>query len=1658
MSSQAVVSTPNVDIHSGWAILIYVVVPWFPIIIGVRHLAKTTHWRGGSFYVFLCNFMLFLYKFAPFVSLGMFLWTCVMILVQGSYLYTHMTYQKSLEYYLRVNLPQYEYIQALSSAATQYSFNTAMAVKEEVALARRRLQMEAAVQSTLSLVYQDRDLVSNVIDPTILQLICESERDILSNVTCIDDRRKDTFLTQIFDTSTCVMQASLDEVKEYLANTDNTRFVQDNVNVHNVTSAILISYFDIGTCGETYTPKEFSNAIDAYTSNLLTVTYVNHEMERDDFYDVIGVNLLYYGILGCIIAFILLIIGLRGIFVSIIVFFSSFFAAINAAAMLPLLDYHYYSLYSGAGIMIMLIYACNMTTLYAAAWRRNVGSNGVHPTVPQILHTYLSMISTMFYVTVYAEICTFVLMLSPVIVVKQFGAFTGLAIASYFLAFHYLVMPCWIWASWYVMKKGYHKRFNAVRDTIYKPVRDVCCEWGLAENPLIVRMNTFFDETGIAAIGSSSRDARDTEDRSERGISTGNNRRNNRLSRRSSGTVGDASAADTNAEEEGEEDDGATVTPSVIPAEEVQFVTEFNGQLISANGPVALGREYNPNEVQTASIVNLEEEAAQQAAARRQSRRRGSRGNQSADGNNSNVGDDEDDLEDLDDNDIPANELEQDTQCCRGKRPLKFLGFFYALLFLGVFLLALVFAFTKVEANLGIATTIFKAESDLEDDSNLGRLLSINLNYKSDLFRTHDANTIIVTANPTYAPTRAPTTLSFSTRSPTRFPTKFPTLMPSQSLAPANGSAAPTIATDDDAESFVDFRVSLCYGITPDTSSGYIDDLAGAAFDQSRFASYVSNGGMIADVKSLCDYVDAHRDDLDIMSDWVKERDCLYSQLTAVADAHSSAVTTSDLNLLTLFAETSYTAGSYVGYLSNSSASTSSSYTVARPAWLCANFSSRTYFSEFDTDTRAVNLLTDADASGADGATRRHLDDIRQKWVDAMNSRSSGIAVNARSEGVNVFVTSDAFTYPLLPLVQKDLVTRAIAAIVVGIAGLIFLFSLCDFGLTFFGCLGVWTVLAITLCVHVNILSSEMDMLDLMAYFACSIMVVEWPVHIVFEYMAARSYMDTQQTTLIDKALSPVLARTVKYTRPGSLVRSLVPIAIGFALTTVDLRLFSRLGSFLVILSVVSLLFSRFVQPYLLAFGCRTRYCEKICYVEEEEYFYDEANRNSVDSNAIGMATVTEDTEPAATSAVASNDSQPPSNAGSTNGDVQMTMMQPHQSFHAGHPAGYARVQAHEALMMDSSVDQSQPYVVNAIPADDLSDHSPVQQALVAGASMPPTSMSSMHAMPTMQSMPSMHAMPVGASPPRPMPSAAGGMNRQSSHLAVAQQHYAAIMQQQREREQREAAAAAIQPAQLRRETSRASSANSGDGSSVESMDSSLPSTPSMYMAMAQSSQGMQSQPQQQYSPQMQRGAQSQYGGMGVGAVGPGPQGPQGVAANPPISTLARQRSSYQTDAQQQQAMAMSRPSPQQQQPSPQMQRMASSPYMNGGMPGPMPGQMPGGHMSMPQQGMMGPQGQMLHHSQSMQMPPGHRQSPASMYGNMYGPGYGPPVGGPQGMPMQPMPSMMQGDPRQGMYRHPSMMMPPPPQGMAHHPSMYGGPQMPPYDPRDPRNGNGAYR
>lgn len=1126
-------------LHPGWLMLIYIVAPWIPIVLGVKWVAKETHWRGGRVYSFCCNLVLFLYRYAPMMVVALLFLSSIMLINQASYAYRNLSLNRNPGYFLSVDQSSFNILSAINSVTVANSYNQITLLSQGIG-GRRRLQASMPVDTTLTLTYHTGDF-SNVVTSDLMQQICETEVAILrDNTTCINKNRYDSVIPQLYKTQSCVpLKVPLSSQFPLLGLTRNSRFVQDSVDVGNPASSVLITYFDIGTCSETYDPKEFSDYLQKYVSGSeVHVTFTSEPLNRQDVDDVID-DAGYYLMVSAIVCTIILILFQRGLVMALVTMFCFFFSLINAASFTALLSYSYFSILNAGSFLILMIYGSSITLLWSSAWRRQV-KPASHPTVANILNAYVTVGQTLLYITLLGLICCFVLLISPVVIVSQFGVFTGFCIACFYVIFHYVFVPTWIFTSWFIVPKKHHRRFRRFRSLLC-PCYDAVGNFfkdkkGWTTAAIIAEFveddadDDVFDEDDATVVdGVVHADEVQIVDPSTQAIDPS----------QVEGVLGvdEEAVDDQEAMEEGEEiyDDEDYDDNNEDDYEEGEGEGESEG--VSQMGSISrsMSRSRSRGRLRSARSSNLAPAATSSSNAQLVA----------APLNESS-------------NEVELAEVELDTNFCRGKRPLKFFGLLTIVLVLIAILIVYIISVQKFRLNLGLPRIIH------DTSSNLAYQFEIIENYKYDLLTSHMSEVVQpTTPSPTRNPTRAPLSLR-----PTARPSVSPTLQPT------TGTPAPTKAPT--AAAYIDYTVTGCWGVSYSKDDSDADVIG--EYDSTSFQKYANNG-LVNDMLSVCQYVSTNRDKLDVHPTWTSS-DCIYSQYqTALQSLPSTSRTVN--NGLLAWTKTDYTSGALLGVVSNS--------TSMLPVWLCANFTLRSYIKSAPSDPQYVI-------------------DMESTWKDVFSTYS----IYAKSLGVPVHVSSPLFTYPVLSHRQQVPLYVTIAAVVAGFSGLLWLFTLSDYGLTIFGALSIFTIIIIVLCIHLFVMSAQLDLFDFLVVTCLVLLIADLPVQLIEEYIHARALLDKQQAIQADKALSPALAVSNKNFRSSILFPTILVIFVSIAPLYAEFQILRRIASYVIIIAIVSLVFTVCIEPYMLAFGCRTKHFEALCYVEEED--------EGVNGGSVGVA------------------------------------------------------------------------------------------------------------------------------------------------------------------------------------------------------------------------------------------------------------------------------------------------------------------------------------------------------------------------------------------------------------------------------------------------------
>ena len=352
--------------------------------------------------------------------------------------------------------------------------------------------------------------------------------------------------------------------------------------------------------------------------------------------------------------------------------------------------------------------------------------------------------------------------------------------------------------------------------------------------------------------------------------------------------------------------------------------------------------------------------------------------------------------------------------------------------------------------------------------------------------------------------------------------------------------------------------------------------------------------GIEKDLQGLCEYVDGHRGSLDVHPEWEVKRDCIYAQLAAAANSSVvRAVNPADTDVpypwgvaIGYWATQSYTAGNMVGLLSQDE------FDQATPVWLCANFTLRT----------DEHRLTDDPVHGKN---------LRQRWIEALQKHGSA---RADKNGVNSFVFGYDFSYPLLGVQVQRTVQYVGVVFITGFFVFLWAFTLSDMGLTIFGALGIFTIFAICVCLSLHLFNTTISLFDVVALMVLLPLLVNLPVHLIEEYIAARAHSERRDKQLRgygeeeeddDGFLSPALSRTLRYSRPALLHPTAIAVVVALPFMFADVPFLRVSGEHTILIALAAYVFTVLIQPYLLAFGCKTNLLDTYCSYYDDDYYED---------------------------------------------------------------------------------------------------------------------------------------------------------------------------------------------------------------------------------------------------------------------------------------------------------------------------------------------------------------------------------------------------------------------------------------------------------------------
>jgi hypothetical protein len=1114
----------------------------FPLVVfGIIDIITTcfTKNKHGYFQGLYDNIIWMLFNLAPLIAILMILWGLVISGIQALYLSEHATLATDLDYYLKVDIPQYEVVDLIDQAEQVHSMNYYFAQvsfpKPPSSPFRRRLKSSS--NQNLGLIYHTNDW-QNMLSEQNMVSACETELNILKNVPCIDTSSSHSLLHSVFRPGTCHFRTSYADALWSFGQPDNSQYVADNVDANNPESAIISSLFELGTCGE-FTVQGLQDELNDQSEGGVEVTYVCPSFITKAFQDGIY-NGAYISVLALIMSAIFIAISVRGVVVTIVTLISIFISVINAAAILCDFRYGSFSAFNVLSIFILIGVGGNAVVMFGSAWRERV-KLGMAPTSEDMIQAYKSVRSPILFTVVAATVSLFSKLISPVIVISQLGAFMGVSVLVFYVCFHFIIIPTWVFTGWF-----HFPRF--LYEAMFTCWNRICCSMLRVGSSSSNAYGTVPADSMKAARPPKSDDNED-EDHRENITDDGTNSppdperpRNNNNERYS--------------DENNENDD------NYVDANES-----------CRSNTTLLARVWGVNQQQTTTnrSINPVPPPAEETGLELH------------------------EIHPTELHSVPSSSRRRLWFTLPRKLPVKLVGFFLLCCTLVGFYVVYVFSVSKYKLDLGIPQLF-------PEDSDMGEIIYIVKNYKASLLtslkvsssapeeavsdstsRPTDKPVHLPTSRPgmtpapstrrptlspatTRSPTVSPVTASPSTKSPTippftfppggiwispnpttampsislspsaqpiidptatptislspsvlptRIPTaspsysmsptfrptftptmnptysmaptyspsRIPTLLPTPSVAPSHSSAPSTeVAVDPQQTSstYADYIVTSCWGLSFDKK--YRDSEVQVNYNAKQFQDYL-NHGLTEDMFSFCHYVNDEREYLNVHPDWNMTRDCLYYQFQDTYDNMPFYVPRTNTNVfLYMVYQTKDGDNTIIRKLVgavNKNASQPMSVENVEIPWVCMNFTSRTYVKSL---LDHANLATD----------------IQNRWVQAFDSHGS---ISASQYSVETCVGSPAFSFPILATEVLTSIELAIIISIAGFFGLLLFFTYFDIGIIILGTFAMIAVFAIAICLHINFFNNVFDLLDVVVLIAIIGIVVDSPIHVILHYI-----------------------------------------------------------------------------------------------------------------------------------------------------------------------------------------------------------------------------------------------------------------------------------------------------------------------------------------------------------------------------------------------------------------------------------------------------------------------------------------------------------------------------------------------------------------------------
>jgi len=316
-------------------------------------------------------------------------------------------------------------------------------------------QSKSYSSSTILLVYHTNSW-DNVLTTNYLQSICETERNIKRDLTCLNTPTFSSLITSMYIYPDCSnIVGDLRSLNVY----QSSAYLQDNVEVSNPQSSIVISYVRLGSCLSTNSDDSFLKKLNSNAVGDIAITVVNAGILNDEFTSAVfnSITLTIYGIILSMAVF---AVYTRGIISTIALCFCILVALVTSAGFLTIFQYKSFSVFNVLSIYILIGLGGTAMMLFHSYYREN---SLIYEklTADQFASSY-GYIATPFLFTIFAScISLFSKLASPVTVISQIGAYLGLAVVIFYIEIHYIYIPVYLLTNrYYIIPKFARDRIH----------------------------------------------------------------------------------------------------------------------------------------------------------------------------------------------------------------------------------------------------------------------------------------------------------------------------------------------------------------------------------------------------------------------------------------------------------------------------------------------------------------------------------------------------------------------------------------------------------------------------------------------------------------------------------------------------------------------------------------------------------------------------------------------------------------------------------------------------------------------------------------------------------------------------------------------------------------------------------------------------------------------------------------------------------------------------------------------------------------------------------------------------------------------------------------------------------------------------------------------